>query len=237
MSVNNIMFSGGFDSTALLLSKYGECKNFPQNYNVISVYHELITNKDEDKKARDRIKEILKDHPHNKYFNFVEINVSGGLGASGQASIWPQYALEGAVSTYERSECNIFFGYIKGDDFFHFKGEYMDLYKSYEKVIRGYENITDFKINPIFPFEWFTKRELVYMYSTIPEVFYAISWAGDTVTCKAKEKEEIENIFEQIKLGLRANERGEKKVACDDYRVDKEERKEVIDLDQYVYEI
>jgi hypothetical protein len=197
------MFSGGFDSTALLLSKVGEnlkLKNSYEKcrYNVISVYHENIPNKEEDKLARDRIKEILmKEFPDEMkyYFSFREIKISDG-GIAGQASIWPAFALTDS-NLANGDDINLWFGYVKGDDFWHSKGYYENLYSAYEKIIGDYTGNKS-KIIANFPFEWFYKNQLVYLYSTVPSVFDAISWAGDDGEVKLKEKQEIKNIFEQI---------------------------------------
>lgn len=195
------MFSGGFDSTALLLSKLGENINSEnkQLYNVISVYHENITNKDQDKEARDRIKEILqKEFPEEiGYFNFREIKINDG-GISGQASIWPTFALYDA-SLAKGDDIDVWLGYVRGDDFWHSKGIYLNLYECYEKIIHDYTgNHSKIKVN--FPFEWHYKNELVYLYSTVPDVFGAISWGGDDGEVKLKEKQELKNIFEQIMI-------------------------------------
>ena len=202
MNINNIMFSGGFDSTALLLSKLSEninCKNSydKPRYNVISVYHENIPNKEEDKIARDRIKEILyREFPEEmNYFSFQEIKMSDG-GIAGQASMWPAFALTNS-NLANGDDINLWFGYVKGDDFWHSKAHYENLYVIYEKIIADYTGHKS-KIIANFPFEWFHKNELVYMYSTVPNVFNAISWAGDDGETKLKEKQEIKNIFDQI---------------------------------------
>jgi hypothetical protein len=202
MKINNIMFSGGFDSTALLLSKLSDNINIQNSYdkvryNVISVYHENIPNKEEDKNARDSIKCILnKQFPEEmNRFSFREIKMSDG-GIAGQASMWPAFALTDSNQA-NGDDINLWFGYVKGDDFWHSKGYYENLYAAYEKIIGDYTGNKS-KIITNFPFEWFYKNELVYLYSTVPSVFDAISWAGDDGEAKLKEKQEIKNIFDQI---------------------------------------
>ena len=60
--------------------------------------------------------------------------------------------------------------------------------------------ILNTKITPKFPFEWSYKKDLVYLYSTMPEVFNIISWASDTQHVKLKEKDELETIMNQINM-------------------------------------
>lgn len=190
--MDNIIWSGGYDSTALLLSKFNEeC-----GYNVLSFYCDSTSNCEEDRKGRERVKEILSSHKNFNKFSFHEIEIKGSMGGI-QGNIWPGLTLYD-VSSDDREEKKVLFGYIRGDDFWHYRSHVDDIYVSLSKMLNS-------KITPVFPFEWSYKKDLIHLYSTNPFVFDSISWAGDTSFVKLKEKEELQTMLEQIKLSIGLN--------------------------------
>lgn len=191
--MDTIIFSGGYDSTALLLSKFGEDD---KQYKVLSFYCDTTTNCDEDRNGRERVKKILSNHKNYKNFTFEEVELKNCHGGT-QGTVWPGLSLSG-IECDTQNESKIYFGYIRGDDFWHYRSHIEDIYESFSKILYT-------KITPVFPFEWKYKKDLVYLYSTIPDVFDAISWAGDTSSVKLKEKEELQTILEQIKLSISFN--------------------------------
>ena len=199
---NNIIWSGGFDSTALLLDLFLRNNSKPleqrERFTVISFNSDNIPNSKEDRTARNKIKELFCEYDGSDYFDFYEMeNLVVPSAIKKQALAWPFYSLHEGFS----KNINIYFGYIKTDDFFHYKSEALNFYKAMETFLdfQIVDNSERYKITVHFPFEWREKRELVCYYANFETIYDAISWAGDDGVVKTKYKDEFTNVLVQIK--------------------------------------
>jgi len=151
-----VAWSGGCDSTALLhkLSKDASEKNPVIALSITS--NVIVTDLKQklEKKSREAIKEKLKD----KYIKYVEVdvnfNIDNGISSKGyglpQASLWL-----GLVLPHVEHNSIINFGYIKGDDFWHYR-YYID------NIIRNMGKINHLKdIELAYPFEWKNKSQAI----------------------------------------------------------------------------
>jgi len=164
-----ICYSGGFDSTALLLN---ELQN---GYHVDTCYFELPNNTGAQsielknrKKILKYVSKITKDpemsgtlgndvvyNLYTKFDNRVYLHLQ-------QAYLWIQFLiLKVDLSKYDR----VVFGYVKYDDFWHFKNEFIELYNSSVKLT-VHKNTSKL----VYPFEWCTKKDVLKWYDT--ENFY-----------------------------------------------------------------
>lgn len=197
-NTHTIVWSGGFDSTALLLMKmffpqYGE-ENIM--WNVVSFTSDYVPCSSSDRIARETIKSMLSNFDESKRFNFIDkalewedVSSCGGQ----QSNAW----FKNVTKSIDLGENNKFyFGYIRYDDFYHCKGETLDIFKNNSK--------DDCKFIAEFPFEWETKNDILKYYVISEKIFNNISWDGDDKEVKLKFKYELQNslkvIFESISL-------------------------------------
>lgn len=186
-----IVWSGGFDSTAVLLESAQDASKFDK-VKVISC--ELKNANPEctqlDREARDRIRTNLKDiEPFNHYIwtDASKIELIGTGEGSGQASVWAHLA---AMSVSINTETEIRFGYIRGDDFWHGGGYFVNAISNL-CWIEGKNAPT-----VSYPFEWKTKKDILLTYVKYPSVFPHISWGGDAHETKLKEKDDLQKTFD-----------------------------------------
>jgi len=187
-----IVWSGGFDSTAVLLSAGADAATFDK----ITVISGDLANanpdcSEQDRTARKNITETLHTiKPFDRY-NFTtatEINISEVGEGSGQSETWAFMASE-AVSS-EDTYTEIRFGYIRHDDFWHFR-------PNFENAIYNLCEMTGkHKPTIYYPYEWSLKRDILPIYVKYPFIFKEISWGGDTHEVKLKEKDDLKSVFE-----------------------------------------
>lgn len=190
-----LLWSGGFDSTACLLSMMSNPEKFPR-VRVVGCGLKGANNYVEDKEARTKIADILKlDTTSSKLGSHItywgkselDFDIRGGI----QATVWA--ALAALSVCRDDSDVRIVCGYIKGDDFWHYKTHF-------EQAVRSLVAITadSTRVSFHYPWEWNEKKEIVNYYLHHPEVFSNISWGGDTKVVKAKEREELEFLLHEL---------------------------------------
>lgn len=185
-----LLWSGGFDSTAILLNMISRPEEYP-SVRVISCGLKNANNFLDDKKSREVISKALdlKNRPNITWedMDVLDFNGVGGM----QATIWAW--LSAMNVTYLDTETVFVYGFIRGDDFWHYRN-------SFESAVRNLVAIKEDGVSVSFsyPLEWKYKKEFVNWYLHYPEVFYGLSWGGDTATIKAKEKEELEFLYNEI---------------------------------------
>lgn len=196
---NTLVWSGGFDSTALLLSKmfcpsYGE-----QNilWNVISFRSDYIPCSKSDADARLNIRQLLSQTDQYKRFNFIEIELSWNdvSDCKGQqCNAWFKNVLKNIKLEKDN---NFFFGYVRYDDFYHEKHETLKIFKE--------KSSDDCNIVAHFPFEWERKHDILKYYSVMPDVFHKLSWDGDDKEVKLRFKCELREMLDTIIHSINLN--------------------------------
>jgi len=185
--IHILLWSGGFDSTAILLSLLGNKELFP-SVALVSCGLTNANNYAEDKKARETIIDLLELKTNPRFF-LIEKDMEASWRGGTQATAWAWVA---AMNVAYDKEATLYFGYIKGDEFWHYKHEF-------ETSVRSLASIhSSAKVNFSYPLEWLVKKEILSWYIHHPKVFDSISWGGDTATIKAKEKEELEFIYKEM---------------------------------------
>ncbi len=193
-----LLWSGGFDSTAILLSILSNPEQF-QNVRIIGCGLKNTFNYEQDKTARQKIAEILKKSHSN--FSYVEQELDLNCLCSTQMPVW---ACLSAINVSPLdTDTTMLYGYIRGDDFWHYRHEFETAVKA---VVASYSST---KLTFGYPLEWKYKKELVSWYIHYPEVFNSISWGGDTEIVKAKEREELQFLFDAL---LKAKKEGAKPI-------------------------
>ena len=187
-----LLWSGGFDSTAILLDMVAKPAQYP-TVRVVSCELKNAANHAEDAKAKKAIIEILK-LDKNLRFELIEstdfnIVAQGG----GQAPIWALLTAMN-VSSRDASTVELCYGYIRGDDFWHFRPEFESAARSIAKIAAP-----EINVKFTYPLEWLTKKEFTSWYMNYPDVFDHLSWGGDTVAAKLKEKDELEFLFRELR--------------------------------------
>ena len=189
-----LLWSGGFDSTAILLDMVANPDKF-QSVRLVSATVNSA-NLEEDKLAREKILKIL-DIEHNGRFLVYNNDLDGlHIDGAGQSFVWA-FLAAGCARKFG-DEVELCFGYIRGDDLWHYKHEFETAVRAMIDLKRSPDPGP--KVNFYYPYEWATKKEIVCRYLNYPEVFSAISWGGDTATCKLKEKEELQFLFDQLRV-------------------------------------
>jgi hypothetical protein len=190
MNKRTILFwSGGLDSTALLLHMVANPDKFSR-VDVVSCEVDCTNNVKEDKGAREAIIKQLDNYDKEWKQRFTIIDLKQELRFVGhciQAALW---AFVAGTSGRHNEDLEFYMGYIKGDDFWHFRTDFEDAVRSMAKV-----STEQNQISFVYPWEWQTKRELLQNFVRYPNVFYDLSWGGDTAEVKLKEKDELKSIF------------------------------------------
>lgn len=160
-----LCFSGGYDSTALLLHQ------LHNGYHVDTCYFKLPNNSESQsielnnrKKILNHVSNITHNHSikgtlgHDYVYDlFIPFNSTLYLYIQ-QAYLWIQFLiLKVDLSKYD----NIIFGYVKYDDFWHYSHEIKDLYNSSLKLTTHIKHA-----NLKYPFEWMTKSDISKWYNT-----------------------------------------------------------------------
>ena len=125
-----VYWSGGFDSTAILLAL---CKTFPdKTINTFSIEHECVGSGKADRAARIRIRKELRKRGYKISSHDVKIDnyYGAGYGLS-QPVIW--FSQIGHIIGQAGVIC---FGYIRGDDFWHYQ-------EAAKLILRGYNMFKD----------------------------------------------------------------------------------------------
>ena len=160
----------------------------------------------EDKAARDKIVEILglKKNPiFQIYDNDVDITLVNGF----QATVWA-FISSTSIDTYNDKNVNLYYGYIKGDEFWYFRHAFESSIR-WVSLLNGYSGPLEF----VYPLEWLSKKEFTSWYTKHDNVFQNLSWGGDTKTIKLKEKDELEFLHKELltiynKRGENEHEKG-----------------------------
>jgi hypothetical protein len=183
----SVIWSGGFDSTALVI-KYLE-----EGRQVHTLAVSLTNNKDQakfEKIARERIWKMLNEEFPNKLTNTNEM-------------VWPEVLFNSLpqppIWLYNASmNCptnDVALGYVRYDDIWHYRREVLELVRALD-VFKGQTTTLH------FPFEWNSKEELLPFYVKRPHVFHIIStdelgmpWSlGNSDKCK-----EMQELSEKLK--------------------------------------
>ena len=152
-----ISWSAGLDSTYLLL-----CVLFPHNneptksIRTISINSPQVLQYKKEKEQRKIIKRILKKS-YGKTFDSQEVNISetkpgmicNQLEGLSQPTLWVSLS-----TLYLDTNEDLYMGYVRGDDFWHFKKHVVKAFKSQQKLLGK-------KGKLLFPLEWKTKAKMI----------------------------------------------------------------------------
>lgn len=153
-----VVWSGGADSTLILYnmlhSHYVDGQD-TEEIRTVSIVHSQVAAAKESRAARRKIKSWFKKK--NWLFPHTEITVSmegdffctNAEGFSMQPALW----LTEAIKILRPSE-DLYFGYIRGDDFWHRQHEFVS---AYDKL----RNLSSRSGSLVFPLEWTTKHAVL----------------------------------------------------------------------------
>jgi hypothetical protein len=191
MNKRTILFwSGGLDSTALLLHMVARPVEFPK-VDIVSCEVDCTNNVKEDKAAREAIIKQLDNYDASwrKRFNIIDLKQElRFVGQCIQAALWAFVA--GTSGQQGDDHVEFYMGYIKGDDFWHFRTDFEEAVRAIAKM--GAEKN---QISFVYPWEWQTKMVLLHNFVRYPNVFHELSWGGDTAEVKLKEKDALKSVF------------------------------------------
>lgn len=186
-----LLWSGGFDSTAVLLHALQNTDI--QNLVVCGCNLTNAPCQSEDFNARKAIAETLKltSLPRVTYHEATAtFDLPVNDAETGQSQVWAYLA---STLISEKVGNVLCMGYIKHDDFWHFKPSFED---AIVNLIRCSCSNSNVDLSFYYPFEWTEKRELAHFYFDHADVFKQLSWAGDNGECKLIKKSEIQNILQ-----------------------------------------
>ena len=192
-----IFWSGGFDSTAVIL----HC--IKNNIDFDTAYINLQNNESKvecEKSSRERIKDMLKLNSLKDYkdyeFGPFEFIGTGDLTNPWQPIIWLCGFFSGYRYNFKDLYDEILFGYIRGDDFWHYKENFISMFR----LMSTHFNIDPLKLK--FPLEWVSKTEVYNdYYNTTNSSWKDLIW--DIWTCENpyKTQEFIQSeLFETSKI-------------------------------------
>ena len=164
-----IMWSGGYDSTALILKAIQENKYF-------STLAITLENNECQVKAEKFARKVLREYitsylPEHRWNEHIERQLYGPVNAKNVAL--PQAVMWVGAAVAYCSANKIQLGYVKGDCFWHFKTEALRLADSH------YFDPTQPKLELEFPFEWMEKEELFPYYNALPGCLQYLSVCED----------------------------------------------------------
>lgn len=151
MGKNLLAWSGGCDSTALLINYLNDNKQI----RTFSVSHPQISATPYEHIARKKLKKMLEKISGNK-FEHTNVKISGGeiinIGCGGlpQVGAWLAHGINNL-----RVDEDLICGYIRTDDVWHYKSSVIDAFESHKKVVGKQD------CSICFPFEWVDKREVI----------------------------------------------------------------------------
>lgn len=162
-STKVVVWSGGFDSTALLLHLLHE----GHTVNTISV---RLRNNDGQQSselvARRTIGSILRSKFPSKFYESTDTEILQTAvireGSTCQPILWATNLV--IASPYD----DVYMGYIKGDDFWHIRADFENIITSANKIMAR-------NIKVHYPFEWHTKKDLLNYFNNHPDILELIS--------------------------------------------------------------
>ena len=144
-----VYWSGGFDSTALVLALW---RKYRTTIHTISIVHKWVPTSKRDKAARTRLMKIFAERGikiENTEINVDRHGVCDGRGL-GQPGVWLSQ-----LGNIASSNINVCFGYVRGDDIWHY-------IKSFRKVWEGFNEIREAKNSSLcFPIEFVDKLDIL----------------------------------------------------------------------------
>lgn len=172
------LWSGGCDSSLMLYDivqatlqpivkdgtkQYRMCGNFidydpDEKINVISINHEQVPAKEESKKARKKLIEILSKRFKQKRIFACEVDIVNGGDyplsvCHNNGIIQPTLWLLHAAQYLDASE-DLYVGYIRTDDIWHYKQDFIAAFELLQKLANRTGKL-------IFPLEWYTKHDVI----------------------------------------------------------------------------
>ncbi|HPM74088.1 MAG TPA: hypothetical protein PLA71_00005 [Saccharofermentans sp.] len=164
-----IPWSGGFDSTSLILHYL---KN--TDYVVHPIYVELKNNPLQ-YAAEQIARQALRAKIHEKY-GFEKLGYERRVGSLDleygnvghvltQPQMWCYMVNYYVMNEMYRNKSQFFevaFGYVKDDCFWHFKDAFLDMWKNLTRFAET--SVRKKEVEITFPFEWNTKEEIVDLY-------------------------------------------------------------------------
>lgn len=153
-----VLWSGGLDSTYLVWSNIS-------NQNVIdTLYVEITNNEEMTDYEHTAIKNLKKSFKKEQYLGFIRNELTYVIPSKPdcklilpQAAIWTD-AILWMFDPEKHSHVEI--GYIKDDDFWHYKEAIQELQKNLFSTFREQE------IEVQFPLEWMSKSEIIDIYKS-----------------------------------------------------------------------
>ena len=150
-----VLWSGGFDSTCLVIDKLREGEHIDIMYvNLDNNKHGQSFEKKAIKKMSALIKEANLPGKIISEFDFGYHAITPNKAVFAQPALWLQ-AVSFIVDPKVHSEINI--AYVKADDIWHYKTELQNLYGAMLALTCHDDEIVPLK----FPYEWQTKADLL----------------------------------------------------------------------------
>lgn len=176
MAKSLLLWSGGLDSTACLLHTI---KNHP-DWELETLYVNLGNNKDKATKeveSRNKIKTVIQDY-YKRTFSDYTITVESVLlpwkidppKASMQPYLWIMGLLM-HLANQGYSYDKLIFGYIREDDFWHFKTNFQEIVLNGQEMAFNHRN-TQFE----YPLEWYTKYEVYNDFMKEDRIIRDMTW-------------------------------------------------------------
>ncbi len=155
---NVVIYSGGADST-LLLYELSKLKLGTIHAVSFNPYHILLQEKIKcEKEARKRFKKYCTVNKINNIkFSQMTVDCSGDFpypcnvdfDGMAQPTVWT-----GLLSVLLLRNCDIYLGYIKGDDFWMYKSEFFNTFNEFKKLSGS-------KSRVILPYAYFDKEDIL----------------------------------------------------------------------------
>ena len=186
-----LLWSGGFDSTAILLDWLENKIEFDTVYiNLENNYYKSLAEKD----ARLRIlKKLETKYSKESFGKDYEIKINP-VYSENKGGFWQPYLWINSLVTHIKEDkySEIAFGYIKKDMFWHIKSEALKMFKYSWIVFHcNYKNIPEL----IYPYEWYYKEDIFLNSKEFNKEILKM-----TITC------ENPIIFDQLSFDLELND-------------------------------
>lgn len=177
-----VLWSGGLDSTAILLYYLKEKEPFETAY--ITLENNKAKAKQE-KKARKKILKAL-EHHYGVKITDREIKISSVSFRHDPVMAQPLVWMFGLLQLIHSKVDGVAMGYVKEDCFWHIKHNFTRAWWHLRVIM---DNNFDCLPNIVYPFEWYTKKDLIDQFysNDIGKYVFDMIWVCEDVTDDKKQ--------------------------------------------------
>lgn len=192
--MKTIIWSGGYDSTALILRSIRNREDFRTLS--FTLGNNVDQSRREDQARRD-IAAIIRQSPENSHYwgSHENIEIPSLIKARNVVTVQPILWTMYSALAYDG---DIEFGYVRGDDVWHHRERLLTGMETLMNTIRDGQSSVRF----VYPFEWETKHDLLFLYDGFEALMPLISTVEEGndhwLVAKCKKGSEMRELWDAL---------------------------------------